>query len=54
MLLTYRNYFVPAPEPWLAENEQLTLRQARLNGSGSQHTLSHYEVWSPSGHIQGI
>ena len=52
-LLTYRNNFVPASEPWLAENEQPTLR-ARLNGPGSQHTLPHYAVSSPFGHIQGI
>ena len=53
-LLTYWNNFVPASEPWLADNEQPTLRQARLNGPGSQHTLSHYTESSPSGHIQGI
>ena len=34
-LLTYRNNFVPASEPWLAENGQPTLRQARLNGPGA-------------------
>ena len=39
-LLTYWNNFVPASEPWLAENGQPTLRQSRLNGPGSQPTLS--------------
>ena len=52
--LTYRNNFVPASDSRPAENEQPTLRQARLNGSGSQHTLSRYAVSSPSGHSQGI
>ena len=54
MLLTYRNNFVPTSEPWLAENRQPTFRQARLNGPGAQHVLSHDAVSSPSGHIQGI
>ena len=40
-LLTYWNNFVPACEPWVAENQQPTVRQARLNGAGSQHTLPH-------------
>ena len=53
-LLTYRNNFVPASEPLLAGNEQPAFRQARLNGLGSQHTLLHYAVSSPSGHTQGI
>ena len=53
-LLTYRNNFVPASEPLLAGNEQPAFRQARLNGLGSQHTLLHYAVSSPSGHSQGI
>ena len=53
-LLTYRNNFVPASEPWLAENRQPTLRQTQLSGLGSQHTLSHYAVSSPSGYIQCI
>ena len=53
-LLTYRNNFVPASEPRLADNKRPTLRQARLNGPGSQHTLSHYAVSSPSGHIQSV
>ena len=43
-LLTYWNNFVPASEPWLAENGQPTLRQARLNGPGSQPTLSRCAV----------
>ena len=53
-LLTYRNNFVPASEPLLAGNEQPAFHQARLNGLGSQHTLLHYAVSSPSGHTQGI
>ena len=53
-LLIYWNNSVPASEPWLAENGQSTLRQARLNGPGSQHTLSHDAVSSPTGHFQGI
>ena len=53
-LLTYWNNFVPASEFWLAENEWSTFRQARLNGPGSQHVLSHDAVSSPSGQIQGI
>ena len=40
-LLTYWNNYVLAPEPWLAENQKPTLRQVRLNGPGSQRTLSH-------------
>ena len=40
-LLNYWNNYVLVPEHRLAENEQPTLRQARLNGPGSQHTLSH-------------
>ena len=52
--MTYRNNFVPASEPWLAENGQPMLRQARLNGPGLQHTLSHDAVSSPTGHFQGI
>ena len=40
-LLTYWNNSVAASEPWLAENEQLKVRQARLNGLVSQRTLSH-------------
>ena len=46
-LLTYRNNFVAAIKCWLAENEQPTLRQARLNGPGAQHALSHDAVSSP-------
>ena len=53
-LLTYRNNFVPASEPCAAENEWSTFRQVRLHVPGSQHTLSHFAVSSPSGHIQGI
>ena len=53
-LLTYWNNFVPASEPWLADNERSTFRQARLNGPGAQHVLSHDAVSSPSGHIKGI
>ena len=45
-LLNYWNNFVPACGPWLAENEQPTLRQARLNGSGSQHTACHATRYS--------
>ena len=45
--MTYRNNFVAAIKCWLAENEQPTLRQARLNAPGSHHALSHY------GHITG-
>ena len=43
-LLTYWNNFVPASEPWLAENGQPTLRQSRLNGPGSQPILSRCAV----------
>ena len=53
-LSTYRNNFVPASGPWLADSERSTFRQARLNGPGLQHTLSHYAVSSPSGHFPGI
>ena len=53
-LLNYRNNFVPASDSRPAENERPTLRQARLNGPGAQHVLSHDAVSSPSGHIQGI
>ena len=53
-LLTCWNNFVPASEFWLADNERSTFRQARLNGPGSQHVLSHDAVSSPSGHTQGI
>ena len=53
-LLKYWNNFIPASEPWLAENEQPTLNQARLNGPDSQLTLSNYPVSSPCCPIQGI
>ena len=52
--MTYWNNFVPASEPWLADNERSTFRRTQLNGLGSQHALSHDAVSSPSGHIQGI
>ena len=38
---------VPASDLGLADDEQPKLRQARLNGAGLQHTLSHYAVSSP-------
>ena len=53
-LLNYRNNFVPPSDSRPAENERSTFRRARLNGSGSQHTLSRDAVSSPSGHSQGI
>ena len=53
-LLNYWNNFVLASGPWLEEKGQPTLRQVWLNGAGSQHTLSHNAVSTPSGHIQGI
>ena len=53
-LLTYWKNFVPASDSRPAENERSTFRRARLNGSGSQHTLSRDAVSSPSGHIQRI
>ncbi len=40
-LLIYWNNSVAASEPRLAENEQLKVRQAWLNGLVSQRTLSH-------------
>ena len=40
-LLTNRNNLVPASEPWLADHERSTFRQARLNRLGSQRTQSH-------------
>ena len=52
--MTYRNNFVAAIKCWLAENEQPTLRQARLNAPGSHHALSHYGESRPCGQIQGI
>ena len=53
-LLNYWNNFVLASGPWLEKKGQPTLRQVWLNGAGSQHTLSHNAVSTPSGHIQGI
>ena len=46
-LLPYRNNHVPASEPWPPENEQPALRQARLNGPGWRHVLSHCAVSNP-------
>ena len=40
-LLTDRNNLVPASEPWLADHERSTFRQARLNRLGSQRAQSH-------------
>ena len=53
-LLNYWNNSIPTSTPWLADNDQPTLRRTRLNGPASQHALSHSAVSTLAVHFQSI
>ena len=53
-LLNYWNNSIPTSTPWLAGNDQPTLRRTRLNGPASQHALSHSAVSTLAVHFQSI